>query len=120
MTYIISFTAFAIKHFIVLDTPIDGLSTFTNVYLMRIFSYLKSRKECSTTSKCFNITSADFQAYGSNICGVGTSPYNLLNEANEYVYSTSLNKYSITFDISYKYRIEVTNYLIETRTNNNP
>ena len=53
-------------------------------------------------------------------CGYGTSMYNLLNESNEYVFSTSASTYSITFDISNKYKIKATNYLIETRTNINP
>ena len=88
---------------------------------MHIFSYLNEKEECKTITNCISITSSEFQVYSHKpTCGYGNSPYDALNPANEYVFSTSLNIYNLTFDISSNFPVEIRSYLIETRTNLGP
>ena len=87
--------------------------------MFNIFDYLSNDERCSNIANCIHITHENFMPYTiSSTCGTGKDPYDILNSKNEYVFSTELYNYSITFDIRYRYRVEVKNYMIESRINN--
>ena len=91
--------------------------------MTRIVEYLNTTKECSEDiKKCVTITSDEFRKYTTeeyepaiSYCGLGTSPYNIINKDDLLVFSTDKSKYSITFE--FKKKILITNYLIESTPN---
>lgn len=86
--------------------------------IINIFDYLSKNEKCSNIANCIFISSDNFEPYSiSSTCGIGKNPYDILNNINNYVFSTKLYSYNISFDIGYRYKVDAKNYSLESRIN---